>query len=166
VPGTTKVIDGVECRIVEDRLFLDGKLAEVTTDYYVQDLAGNVWYFGEDTRTLDANGTVKTTGGSWHSGVDGASAGVFMEASPVVGHAYEQEHFVGHAEDHFEVLDLSTAVTVPYGSFNDVLQTKEWTPLEPGVIDHKFWVRGIGEVREASVSDNNEVLVLESVTRR
>lgn len=163
VTNRTKVIHGVGCRVVEDQLFLNGKLGEDTIDYYVQDLAGNVWYFGEDTRILDGAGKVTSTEGTWHSGRDGAVAGIFMEATPIVGHSYAQETYTGHAEDHYEVLSVSAAVTVPYGAFSGVVQTKEWTPLEPDVLDHKFWVRGIGEVREASVSGPLEELVLEKV---
>lgn len=163
VTNRTKVIHGAECRVVEDQLFLNEKLGEDTIDYYVQDLAGNVWYFGEDTRILDAAGKVTSTEGTWHSGRDGAVAGIFMEATPIVGHSYAQETYTGHAEDHYEVLSVSAAVTVPYGAFSGVVQTKEWTPLEPDVLDHKFWMRGIGEVREASVSGPLEELVLEKV---
>ncbi|MDQ6816743.1 MAG: hypothetical protein M3018_04960, partial [Actinomycetota bacterium] len=52
----TKVIDGVNTRVVEDRLYLDNVLAERTSDYYAQDRCGNAWYFGEDTATLDPHG--------------------------------------------------------------------------------------------------------------
>src|SRR5262245_49536280 len=74
VSSHTKKVDGVETRIVEDRLFLDNVLEERTSDYYAQDSCGNVWYFGEDTATLDERGRVVDTGGSFHAGVDGAQA--------------------------------------------------------------------------------------------
>jgi hypothetical protein len=138
-------------------------LAERTTDYYVQDKDGNVWYFGEDTAELDANGQVTSTEGTWHAGVDGAVPGIFMEAIPTVGHALAQEFYEGHAEDHFEVVSLSTPVTVPYKSFAVSLRTKEWTPLEPDVLDNKYYVRGIGEVKEISVKGPVELLELVSV---
>jgi hypothetical protein len=35
-------------------------------------------------------------------------------------------------------------VTVPYGSFDHVLKTKEWTPLQPVFFEHKYYVRGVG----------------------
>jgi hypothetical protein len=46
------------------------------------------------------------------------------------------------------VLRLAAPVTVPAGHYTHALLTEEWTPLEPGVIDHKYYVRGIGEVSE------------------
>jgi hypothetical protein len=163
VTDRIQVIEGVPCRVVADRLFLSGKLAERTTDYYTQDLDGNVWYFGEDTAELDDNGKVLNTEGTWRAGTDGAQPGIYMEAAPVVGHSFAQEFYPGHAEDHFEVISVTAAVTVPYGSFRNVLRTKEWTPLEPDVIDRKEYVRGVGEVREITVKGPLEVPRLVSV---
>ncbi len=163
VTSRTQVIAGVTCVVVDDRLTLDGVLAEKTTDYYVQDRTGNVWYFGEDTAELDANGHTTSTEGTWHAGVDGAVPGIFMEANPTVGHALAQELYKGHAEDHFEVVSLSTPIKVPYGTFAAALRTKEWTPLEPDVLDNKYYIRGIGEVKEVAVKGPVEELVLVSV---
>jgi hypothetical protein len=151
VAATVRVIDGVPCRVVDDRLYLEGALEERTTDYYTQDSKGNVWYFGEDTAELDAAGKVTSTEGSWHAGVDGAEPGIFMPAQPAVGAGARQEYYAGHAEDQFAVVSLASPATVPYGSYKDALLTKEWTRLEPAVLDHKYYVKGIGEVAELSV---------------
>ena len=163
VTSRTEIVAGVACVVVDDKLWLNGNLEEATLDYYVQDRAGNVWYFGEDTQELDANGNIISTEGSWHAGVDGAVPGIFMEANPVIGHSFQQEFLKGQAEDHFEVLSLTETVTVPTGTYTNALLTKEWTPLEPDVLDHKFYVRGIGEVREVSVKGPKEELKLVSV---
>jgi hypothetical protein len=164
VTSRTEVVAGVPCVVVDDKLFLNGKLEETTLDYYVQDRAGNVWYFGEDTQELDANGNITSTEGSWRTGVDGAVPGIFMEGDPVIGHAFQQEYLAGQAEDHFEVLSLTASVTVPAGTYNIALLTKEWTPLEPDVLDHKWYVRGIGEVRELAVKGPKEELSLVSAS--
>ena len=166
VTTETRVIDGVACVVVKDTLYLAGKLEETTRDYYVQDKLGNVWYFGEDTQELDATGKVTSTEGTWHAGDDGAEPGIFMEATPTIGRALRQEYYQGHAEDHFEVLSLTSSVKVPYRAFQGVaLRTKEWTPLEPDVLDNKYYIRGIGEVREVSVKGPREELVLVKVER-
>ena len=165
VTSQTTLIEGVPCRVLRDRLFLDGELEERTADYYTQDVDGNVWYFGEDTAELDENGKVTSTEGTWRTGVDGAAPGIFMEASPIVGHTFTQEFYPGHAEDHFEVVSLSASVTVPFGTFRHALRTKEWTPLEPDVLDNKYYVRGIGEVREVTVKGPREELFLVRVKR-
>jgi hypothetical protein len=166
VTHETKVIQGVRCTAVADNLFLDDRLAERTTDWYAQDEDGNVWYFGERTAELDAAGRVTSTEGSWQAGVHGAQAGIFMPARPRVGRSFTQEYFKGHAEDHFAVVRLRVAVTVPYLSSKRALLTKEWTPLEPEVLDHKYYVRGIGTVKEETVRGGDERLALVSVQQR
>jgi hypothetical protein len=163
VTSKTKVLDGVRTVVVDDRLYHGSVLSERTSDYYVQDVAGNVWYFGEDTAELDRNGHVKNTEGTWHAGVDGAEPGIYMEADPVVGHQFAQESYPGQAEDMFRVAALDQHLTVPYGSFTGVLMTREWTPLEPGVLDHKFYAKGVGEIRERTVKGGNDSLDLVSV---
>jgi hypothetical protein len=165
-PSTrTAVIDGVRTRVVEDRLFLNGQLGERTSDYYAQDRCGNVWYFGEDTAELDARGHVVDTSGSFHAGIDGAQPGVFMPAHPKVGQRFRQEWYEGEAEDTFVVRRLSAPVTVPAGHFRHALRTGESTALEPGVVDAKYYVRGIGEVLETTVHGPKETLRLVEVIR-
>ena len=165
VTGAKKTIDGVGCTVVKDRLYLDGRLHERTTDWYAQDRAGNVWYFGEATAELDANGKVKSTEGSFRSGVDGAQAGIYMPAHPRVGQTGRQEYYKGHAEDHFRVLSLHAHVRTPAASSRNALLTQETTPLEPGAIDHKLYVRGIGTAREEAIKGGTERLVLVSVRK-
>jgi hypothetical protein len=156
----TKVIDHVRTRVVEDRLYLDNVLAERTSDYYAEDRCGNVWYFGEDTAELDRQGRVVSTEGSFRAGVDGAQPGLFMQAHPQVGRTFRQEWYRGQAEDVFKVIDRDTPVSVPYGQFRHALLTAEFTALEPDVLDHKYYVRGIGQVAELSVRGPQETLRL------
>jgi hypothetical protein len=161
VTARTKVIAGVRCHVVSDRVYTDGRLAERTTDWYATSARGVVRYYGEATAELDRQGRVTTTEGSWQAGRDGARAGVFMPAHPRRGQAFQQEHLAGVAEDHFRVLTRHASITVPFGSFTGrVLKTAEWTPLEPGVHDRKYYVRGIGQVAEATVRGGDERLEL------
>jgi hypothetical protein len=159
----TKVIDGVRTRVVEDRLYLDDVLVERTSDYYTQDVCGDVWYFGEDTAELDRHGRVTSTEGSFRAGVDGAQPGVFMQARPELGRLFRQEWFPGQAEDQFRALGRSAHVAVPAGTFRNALRTEETTRLEPGVVDNKYFVKGIGEVKEVSVKGGTEMLELVEV---
>jgi len=156
VTHRTKMIAGKPCAVVEDRLFVRGKLAERTTDWYTQDAQGNVWYYGEATATLDRHGRVTGTSGTWRAGVAGAQPGIYMPAHPRVGLTGRQEYYKGEAEDHFKVLSLLGT--------NAVL-TREWTPLEPGVLDHKLYVRGIGVVLEQAQRGGNERNELISFSR-
>lgn len=163
VSKKTKVIDGVQTRVVNDRLYLNGVLEERTTDYYTQDKCGNVWYFGEDTATLDKNGHVISRDGSFRAGVNGAQPGVYMQAHPQVGRTFRQEWSPGNAEDQFKVLAKHTTYKVPYGTFHNALRTQETTALEPEVVDNKYYVKGIGQIAELAVKGPAEKLLLVDV---
>ena len=143
VTGQTKEILGVMTTVVRDRVWLEGVLIEETFDWYAQDNDGNVWYFGEDEKEMEA-GRVVSTAGSWQAGVDGARAGIIMWAQPKVGSIYYQEYYEGEAEDIGEVLSLNETITVPFGRFEGCLKTEETTPLEPDVLEHKYYCPGLG----------------------
>src|SRR5215831_7465186 len=147
----TTLVGGVLARVVKDRVFLDGLLQEDTRDYFAQDKSGNVWYLGEDTTEFlrDDQGNVigTDTTGTWHAGVHGAVPGFIMPANPHVGFSYVQEKAPqDQAEDQAEIVSLDESVSVPAGSFTKVLKTLEMTPLEPGVLENKFYAPGVGQV--------------------
>jgi len=162
VTRKTKLVDGVRCVVVDDRLYLSGYLGERTTEWYGQDKEGNVWYFGENTAELAKDGRITSTSGTWRAGVKGAKPGLYMFAHPRVGQTAQQEFYRGQAQDHFKVLSLHASVSAPYTSSTNALLTEEWTPLEPGVLDHKLYVRGIGTVLEQTVKGGNERAALVS----
>lgn len=168
ITGSTKRILGVSCVVLRDRLVVGGRVVEDTRDWFAQDGKGNVWYFGEDTRALDEHGIVKSRGGSWEAGVDGAKPGLFMPAHPRVGQAFQQEYYKGHAEDRFRITDLAASVSVPFRRFSrTALRTEEFSRLEPGAVTAKYYARGIGKVVEADIEgEDHEKLELVSVTRR
>ena len=159
VTDRTKTILGIEATVVHDVVTEDGELKEDTFDWYAQDKEGNVWYLGEDTKEYEG-GKVVSTKGSWEAGVDGAQAGVIMPAHPEVGMKYRQEYYKGEAEDNAEVLSLDEHVEVPFGTFGGALKTKETTPLEPDVLEHKYYVRGVGLVLAKGVSGGSSSEVL------
>jgi hypothetical protein len=151
----TKVVMGIETRVVHDVVTEDGELVEDTYDWYAQDADGNVWYFGEDTKEFE-NGKVATTAGSWEAGVDGAQPGVLVLAEPEIGQTYRQEYYEGEAEDAAEVVSLDEKAEVPFGAFEDVLMTKEFTPLQPDILEHKFYARGVGLVLALAISGGSD----------
>lgn len=164
-PRTRRIL-GVATTIVHDVVSVNGKPEEVTNDFYAQDRHGNVWYFGEETEELNAKGEATSTEGSFEAGVEGARPGVLIPGQPKVGVVGRQEFLASEAEDHFKVLDRSAKVSVPFVSTEKALRTKEWTPLEPGVIDNKYYVRGVGTVREVAVKGPVEKLELVSYKAR
>jgi hypothetical protein len=156
VTRRTKLIaNGVTARVVTDVVSEDGEPVEVTEDWYAQDRKGNVWYLGEDTAEYE-NGKVVSREGSFEAGVDGAEAGVIMPARPRRGMRYRQEHYEGHAEDRARVVSRREQAGVPYGHFRNVLMTREDNPLEPRVLEFKFYARGIGPVLAVSVSGGSD----------
>ena len=151
----TKTIMGVTCVIVRALEYEDDELIEDTYDWYAQDNAGNVWYFGEDSKEIEG-GKVVSTAGSWEAGVDGALPGVIMLAHPIPGLWYRQEYYENEAEDVAQVLSLNASVTVPFGTFDNCLQTAEWNPLEPGEVEHKFYAPGVGLIRAVAVKGGSD----------
>jgi hypothetical protein len=151
VTDKTKTIMGIEARVVHDVVSEDGEVAEDTFDWYSQDADGNVWYFGEDTAEYE-NGKLKTREGSWEGGVDGALPGIIVPAHPEPGQEYREEYYAGHAEDGAEVLALDALMKVPVGVFDGLLQTRNFSALEPSYIEEKFYARGVGPVATVAVS--------------
>jgi hypothetical protein len=164
VTHQTKRIIGVNCTVVRDHAFENGVLVEDTIDWFAQDTDGNVWYFGEDTRELDANGNVISTEGSWQAGVDGAQPGIIMEAHPRAGDRYQQELAPGVAEDMARVLSLKKSATVIFGSFDDLLLTTESSPLDPGSVEHKYYAKGVGFILGVAVKGGDERTELVRIT--
>lgn len=164
VTHKTKMILGISATVVLDQVLVDGRPEERTFDWYAQDKDGNVWYLGEDSFDY-VNGKWVRSDGSWEAGVDNAKAGVIMEAQPQVGDVYRQEYYAGHAEDMAKVIQTDAAVTVPFGAFEHALVTSEWTPLEKGVVEQKYYARGVGNVRTVMVKGGTEEEQLVSVTR-
>jgi hypothetical protein len=158
VTGKTKLIaNGVRARVVHDVVTEGGEPVEVTDDWYAQDRCGNVWYLGEST-TEYGNGKPVSTRGSWEAGVDGAQPGIAVPAKPSVGLSYRQEHYAGHAEDRAEVVSLREQVEVPFGHFapGRVLMTRDLNPLEPKILEFKFYARGVGVVLALGVSGGSD----------
>ncbi len=151
VTRETRVIEGVTCIVVHDQGFVDGQIHENTFDYFAQDTAGNVWYFGEDVQNFE-NGQVVNTNGSWRAGVNGAQPGIVMQANPTVGQSYNQENSPGIAEDKGEVVSTTGFLDAPYGSGTNVVQIHETTPLDLKLNEYKSYVAGIGQMLAISLT--------------
>ena len=164
VTNDTKQILGVTTIVVRDVVSVGGEIIEDTYDWYAQDKAGNVWYFGEDTKEYE-DGQLVSMEGSWEAGVDGAKPGIVMHATqPTIGVPYRQEYYACEAEDMAEVVSLNESVTVPYGSFDHCLQTRDFTPLEPGVSEYKYYALGVGLVLEVDVQSGARTELIEVTT--
>jgi hypothetical protein len=156
----------VTVTVVRDRAWEDNVLVEDTLDYYAQDVGGNVWYFGEDTKELDESGRVVSTEGTWRAGVNGAAPGLIMKANPRPGDRWYQELAAGVAEDAANVRSLNSSTCVPYGCFQNLLRTREATRFEPDVLEQKYYAKGIGFVRADMISGGNEHTALVRITHQ
>ncbi len=167
----TVEILGFTCTVVHDveQVSPDGGVTwfptEETDDWYAWDNEGNVWYFGEATveYLFDDNWEPigSSTAGSWQAGEDGALPGIIMLAAPQPGLCYRQEYYEGEAEDMGKVLRLNASVSVPWDDYEDCLETKEWTPLAPGVVEHKYYAPGVGLVFVEEL--NGKTIIVELV---
>ncbi len=163
----TRMVAGVTCVVVRDRVFLDDTLIEDTHDWYAQDNDGNVWYMGEEVINYeydDEGSLIETNNeGAWEAGVDVAGtgtlaeAGIIMKAVLIMGDAYQQEFYDGEAEDMGEIVAIDVPIKLSDGTTYNCLQTRDWTPLEPGVEEYKYYAYGVGMVREEPVGGGEAV---------
>lgn len=158
----TRVVNGVTATILHDSVFVDEELVEDTYDWFAQDKDGNVWYLGEDVDNYE-NGALVDHAGSWEWGVDGALPGVYMWADPSahMNEEYYQEYYVGVAEDKGKVLSANENIVVPAGSFTDVVQTYDFSSLDPDIQGHKFYAPGVGVIKEVELLTGEEVMLIE-----
>jgi hypothetical protein len=155
----TRTILGVRCIEVHDSVTTDGELTEDTFDWFAQDREGNVWYFGENTHELE-DGLITTIEGTFMAGVNGDKPGIIMKAHPDVGDFYRQEFSLNNAEDFAETRSLTQTVRVPAGTFHNCLKSKETTPLEPDLVEYKYYAPGVGNVLtvDARTGDREELV--------
>lgn len=145
VLAETKTILGVSCITVHDQAKVNGKIVEDTTDWFAQDKDGAVWYFGEDTKKTNPDGSVSREG-SWLAGVDGAKPGVQMPGAPKVGPKFRQEYFGCHAEDYGEITDVNASATVGGTSYTGCVKTHDTSAIDPQLNEDKYYCKGKGLV--------------------
>jgi hypothetical protein len=164
VTSRTKSILGVTATVVKDVIKMKGQVAESTFDWYAQDRDGNVWYFGEDTAEYE-NGKVTSREGSWEAGVKGAQPGIIMNASPQLTDSFRQEYQKGVAEDMYWVVATNDSIKAAGRQLHNIVRTIEWNPLEPTVVDEKFYAPGLGLVSERALAGGKETITLLKVIR-
>lgn len=147
----TKVVDGVETRVVEERESRNGVVEEVSRNFYaISKRTNNVYYFGEEVDEYQ-EGKVVSHSGAWLAGVDGAKFGLMMPGLPLLGARYFQEFAPEHAMDRAEIVGLSVTMETPAGRFDRCLKIEESSPLEPGHVETKHYAPGIGQIQDESL---------------
>jgi hypothetical protein len=153
-----KIILGVPVTVVHDTVETKGGgLLEDAEDWYAQDVDGAVWHFGGITQGYEEDGKiVKSKERSWRAGADGAIAGVFMPSRPAVGYRQFQGYRKGQVEDQFAVVSIDATVSAGPHPYEHAVMTEESTVLEPGVVTHRYFVRGVGEVYVVDARDGGD----------
>ncbi len=150
VLNETKVVDGVETRVVEEKEVAAGQTVEVSRNYFaISKRTTDVFYFGEDV-DMYKNGKVNSHEGSWLSGVAGARFGMGMPATPLLGARYHQEVAPKTAMDRAEIVSLTETLDTPAGKFENCLKTEETSALESGK-EYKLYFAGIGLIQDAAL---------------
>lgn len=151
VLNDTKVVDGVDTRIVEERETEKNELVEVSRNYFaISRRTNSVFYFGEDVDVYKG-GKVVNHEGAWMSGVGGARFGLMMPGLPLMKARYYQEIAPKVAMDRAEIVSLGESLKTPAGAFTNVLKMEETTPLEPGAKEAKYYAAGVGLIQDGDL---------------
>ena len=169
VTDAVKLIEGIRCLVVNDTVSEDGEVIEDTDDWFAQDKDGNVWYCGEIAENKEsfdgdepAVAELVDLEGSWKSGRDGAEAGMLLPFAPVVGQVIRQEVLLGDAEDVMEVESLTGTESAEAASCaENCLVTLDYTPLEPGEFENKYYVPGLGLIVETKLDSSERLELVE-----
>lgn len=147
----TRIIDGVETRVVRERETVDGELVEISFNYFaICKQTNSVFYFGEDVDFYE-NGQVVGHEGTWRAGRNGARPGIIMPGTVLIGARYFQEIAPDVALDRAEIRKLDAVLDTPFGTFEDCLLTRETTPLEPDAVEFKTYARGVGLIKDGPI---------------
>lgn len=165
VLSEAREILGVQATVMRDTVSVDGQIVEDTYDWLAQDVDGNVWYMGESVSDFE-DGVLVSTAGSWEAGVDGALPGIVMFGDPSahVGETYLQEYYVGEAEDQADLLSVRGLATVPFGEFENVVMTYDYTYLDVESHEIKYFAQGIGEIKSIDLVTGDVVELTEFVS--
>jgi len=179
VLNATKLIDGVRCIVVRDEVSEKGVVIEGTNDWFAQARDGNVWYCGEETATFETfrgdrpvRPELTSIDGSFKAGRDGDKPGIIFLAAPEPGRVYIEESSLGNAEDATEILSVNYSFgknpqldeLVPpqlarLFCANNCVVTRNFSQLEPGSFERKYYARGIGVFLEVA-PESGEVVQL------
>jgi hypothetical protein len=148
VQNETKIVNGTETRIVEERETENGELVELSRNYFaVCRPTNDIFYFGEEVDNYE-DGEIASHEGAWLEGIDNARAGMIMPGKVEIGFKHYQEVAPGIAEDRAEIISLNDTLDTPAGEFTNVLKTEETNPLKPEEKEFKYYAPGIGLIQD------------------
>ena len=144
----TRKIGEVVTRVVEEREEKNGKLVEVSRNFFaICKQTNDVFYFGEEVDVY-TDGKISGHPGAWLAGERGARAGRVAPGAPKVGAKYYQEFAPGVAMDRAEIVDVAATLKTPAGLFKNCLRTHESTGLDKKESEYKVYAPGIGLIQD------------------
>ncbi len=136
----TKMVDGVETRVMEEKEEQDGQPTKIVWKYYAIDKITTALYcFGVHVQSY-RNGQLVSHRG-WRSGVRGAVFTLAMPAAPKAGDTLAR----GHAKPVYKVIDTDVKVVTPAGTFANCLRTEA---KGAAANKAKVFAPGVGLVRD------------------
>ncbi len=160
VTNQTKEILGVTTRVVEEKVFENGLLTEEELAYYAQDTESNVWLMGEDEieYEYDEQGQlISTEEDSWQAGQEQNLPGYVIVGSPQVGDVYYERFQIAEEEEQAEVVSSDASVSTDFGNYENVVQIREFSELEPDEFEFSYYAPGVGQVLEEEVDEDGEI---------
>ena len=124
------------------------RVIEKTIDYFAQDEAGAVYYFGEDVNEYSRSGHISHEG-QWRLGRDTHTPGVLMPAHPRLGDSFKSEAVPGitHETDH--VVAVGRNERVAGRRYHHVIKIRE-NAGPPPEVEFKTYAPGTGVITEAN----------------
>ena len=157
-----RTIDGVRTVLMYDYEVDGGQVSQVSLDYAAEDKTGNVWILGGYTEEYEGG---RLVGGidPWMQGVNGAKAGIVVQADPKVDTPFYSVARPDSEEgDVAEVIKVGDRRCVPFDCFDDVLVVREGKASAPDN-EFKYYARDVGQIDNVphgdSVHDDVEKLV-------
>lgn len=160
-----KVINNVRVVVIYERDFSDNSLEEAELTFFAQDKEGNVWHLGQLSEVFDE---VELVGyRAWMDGsVEGAHSGIMMKAEPKLntpsysqGYAPAPYNWSDRARTH----KMGEKVTVPFGHYDNVLVTEEFSDEEPDAFQLKYYAKDVGLIRVGWSGDDPQQEELELI---
>ena len=142
----------VKTAVVRDSVtdLRSGQRIEKTIDYFAQDRAGGVHYFGEDVNEYE-HGRLVGHSGEWRVGRDVKRPGLLMPGHPKVGDTFFSEKIPGVAVEKDKVVASGLTKKVHGQTYQRVIRIREHaTTPKPAEFELKTYAPGTGVITEAN----------------
>jgi hypothetical protein len=125
------------------------QVIEKTVDYFAQDDAGNVYYFGEDVNEYNKSGKLTSHEGQWRLGRDTKTPGVLMPADPKLGDSFQSEDVKGVTHETDTVVATGKTAQIGGHTYRNVMKVRE-NAGPPPEVEYKTYSQGTGVITEAN----------------